>query len=162
MKKNLIELKNFKHHDDMSEETLCFTADVWIGGYKAGYARNGGYGGPTDVSPYDAKGKELIKFAQAEIESMPPEVVEFMGKTLTINSTLDNYIDGLVEKKIKEKEDKRISTWVNKHLPTGIVAEIGSRFYHFPFNSIHTDIQKKQFAYAVMKKYPDCKILNKL
>ena len=88
MKKNLIVLKNFKHHDDMSEETLCFSADVWIGGYKAGYAKNGGYGGSTDVHGYDTKGRELLKFASNQIQAMPPEIIEYMGRTLTINSTL--------------------------------------------------------------------------
>lgn len=161
MKKNLIVLKNLKHHDDMSEETLCFSADVWIDGYKAGYATNGGYGGPTDVSPYDAKGRELIKFASGQIEAMPPETVEFMGKTLTLNSTLDSFIDDLVSKMLAEKDEKRISNWIKKKLPTGIVARDGDDIRYFPFLSRNTPEGKQMIIDFVKKKYPNCEILNK-
>ena len=161
MKKNLIVLKNFKHHDDMSEETLCFSADVWIDGYKAGYAKNGGYGGPTDVSPYDAKGRELIKFASGQIEAMPPEVVEYMGKTLTINSRIDNYIDDLVSKMLEDKEEKRITNWIKKKLPTGIVARNGDEVHYFPFLSRNTPEGKQMIIDVVKRKYPNCEILNK-
>ena len=161
MKKNLIILKNLKYHDDMSEETLCFTADVWIGGYKAGYAKNGGYGGSTDIYGIDAKGRELIKFAQSQIEAMPPEVVEYMGKTLTINSRIDNYIDDLVSKMLEDKEEKRISNWIKKKLPTGIVARNGDEVHYFPFLSRNTPEGKQMIIDVVKRKYPNCEILNK-
>lgn len=161
MKKNLIVLKNLKYHDDMSEETLCFSADVWIDGYKAGYATNGGYGGPTDVRPYDAKGKELIKFVTTQIEQMPPEVIEFMGKTLTMRSTLDTFVDEIVDNMLKEKEEKKVTNWIKKKLPTGIVAKDGDNLYYYPFNSITLTAHKQELAKRVLKARPTCEILNK-
>jgi hypothetical protein len=161
MKKNLIILKNLKYHDDMSEETLCFTADVWIGGYKAGYAKNGGYGGCTDVRGYDAKGRELIQFAQSQIEAMPPETVDYMGKTLTLNSTIDSYIDDLVSKMLEAKEEKRITTWINKKLPKGIVARDDEKVYFYPFNSIRTDEGKLELVRRIKQLRPNCEIVNK-
>jgi hypothetical protein len=161
MKKNLIVLKNFKHHDNMSEETLCFSADVWIGGYKAGYAKNGGYGGQTDIHGYDAKGRELLKFASNQIQAMPPEIIEYMGRTLTINSTLENFIDKLTEDMIQEKENKRISNWVKKKLPTGIVAKNGDEYHYFPFFSRNTPEGRQMIINVAKKNYPNCEILNK-
>lgn len=63
-----IELKNVSYSARLSEETSAFTADVWIDGKKAGYARNHGTGGDTDVGPREceerltAYGKTLGKF----------------------------------------------------------------------------------------------------
>jgi hypothetical protein len=145
----------------MSEETLCFSADVWIGGHKAGYAKNGGYGGQTDIYGIDAKGRELIKFAQSQIEAMPPEILEYEGRTLTIRSTIDNYIDGLVSKMLEDKEEKRISNWIKKKLPTGIVARNGDEVHYFPFLSRNTPEGIQMIMDVVKRKYPNCEILNK-
>lgn len=46
-----IELKNVKIHTEMSEETTCFSADIWIDGKKAGQVRNSGTGGCHGYSP---------------------------------------------------------------------------------------------------------------
>ena len=44
-----IELKKVKICKFMSEETLCYEAEVWVDGEKAGYAENEGHGGSTNV-----------------------------------------------------------------------------------------------------------------
>ncbi|MHA2403822.1 MAG: hypothetical protein ACXADH_12575, partial [Candidatus Kariarchaeaceae archaeon] len=40
-----ISLKNIRVHNDMSEETTCFSASVYVNGVKAGTAKNDGRGG---------------------------------------------------------------------------------------------------------------------
>ncbi len=40
-----IELKNIKIHADMSEETTCFSASIYLNGKKVGTAKNDGRGG---------------------------------------------------------------------------------------------------------------------
>lgn len=44
-----IELRKISVNHRVSEETLCFAADIWIDGKRVGYARNHGQGGETDV-----------------------------------------------------------------------------------------------------------------
>lgn len=45
----MIQLKNLKIIDSMSEETVCFTATVYKDGKRIGTAKNEGHGGPTTV-----------------------------------------------------------------------------------------------------------------
>ena len=40
-----IELKNIKHFESMSEETLCFNANLYVDGKKVGAVSNRGHGG---------------------------------------------------------------------------------------------------------------------
>lgn len=40
-----LELKNVKIHPDMSQETNCFSADLWVDGKNVGQVRNDGRGG---------------------------------------------------------------------------------------------------------------------
>ena len=49
-----ITLKKVKIVEALSEETLCFTADVYEDGKLIAHVANRGYGGPTDITP--AKG----------------------------------------------------------------------------------------------------------
>lgn len=42
---NVVSMKKVVVHEDMSEETLCFTADVYFNGKKVGVAKNNGCGG---------------------------------------------------------------------------------------------------------------------
>jgi len=46
--KPIITLKNFKMNDRMSEETLCFSADLLVDGKNVGYVTNHGHGGCHD------------------------------------------------------------------------------------------------------------------
>jgi len=48
--KNL-SLKNLKFHEDMSEETPCFSADLYENGKLIAYVSNRGHGGCNDVRP---------------------------------------------------------------------------------------------------------------
>lgn len=50
-----LELKNVKIHPDMSEETNCFSATLWVDGKRAASCRNDGRGGSTDVYFKDRK-----------------------------------------------------------------------------------------------------------
>lgn len=45
-------LKNLKIHEDMSDETTCFSADLYCNGKKIAYCKNDGRGGSTDVCYY--------------------------------------------------------------------------------------------------------------
>jgi len=161
MKKNLIVLKNLKYHEDMSEETLCFTADVYIKGHKAGYAKNGGYGGMTEVRPYHEMGRKLINIVEEMIKDMPPEIFEHSTPSSPFKPTLDFFIDGIVSNMLDEKENKRISNWIKRKLPTGIIAKNGDEYHYFPFLSRNTPEGRKMIINVAKREYPNCEILNK-
>ena len=63
-------IKNIKIATNMSEETIAFTASLWINGKKAADLKNDGQGGPNFMWFTD---RELEKAFDAYCESLPPE-----------------------------------------------------------------------------------------
>lgn len=54
---NVVSLKKLNVHEDMSEETLCFSADVYFNGKKVGVAKNDGRGGCANFYGTDQEGQ---------------------------------------------------------------------------------------------------------
>lgn len=55
-----IDLKNIKVYDELSEETLCFTATLYIDGVNRGEVSNRGQGGCNDFDDISWKEEEKI------------------------------------------------------------------------------------------------------
>jgi hypothetical protein len=106
-----IELKNFKHYDRLSEETLCFVGNIWVNGIKCGYAENSGKGG---CSSYHHEGTEtsrqLIRDAEKFCEST--------------GSNLWNFLDQLACEMADKKERDAIAKKLNKEMQKGILIGI--------------------------------------
>jgi hypothetical protein len=102
-----IELKNVKFLESMSEETNCFTADVFINGKKIAYASNQGHGGPTDYRVYDNKDASLLKEAEAFFLAKPEVEVEVSGYKFMSQPTLEGEIDDLMENFLQAKDNKK-------------------------------------------------------
>ncbi len=106
-----LELKNIKVYEQLSEETIAFSADIFVDKKKVGYATNNGRGGSTN---YHAElGKKIpLAAAEAYCAVLPETKHKVNGKTVTIPSSLENWIDGKVfefaEEKAKKDFDKRI------------------------------------------------------
>ena len=72
-----ITLKKVKVHDGLSEETICFTADVYVDGILKAHASNRGHGGCNDIQP--AKGfthQDVQDLTPIDIESQIMELAE--------------------------------------------------------------------------------------
>ena len=106
-----IELKNFKHYDRLSEETLCFVGNIWVNGIKCGSADNSGKGG---CASYHHEGteasRELIRDAEGFCESN--------------GTTLYNFLDDLAVKIATEKERETIAKKLNKEMQKAILIGI--------------------------------------
>lgn len=76
-----LELKSIKYTEWMSQETLCFTANLWVDGKVFAEVSNQGHGGCTDVhmhskSVFGKSGKRTsfyrrLKEVEAHCKSMP-------------------------------------------------------------------------------------------
>jgi hypothetical protein len=106
-----IELKNFRHYDRLSEETLCFVGNIWVNGIKCGYAENSGKG---ECAGYHHEGtqasRELIRNAEAFCESN--------------GTTLYNFLDELACKIASQKEKEAIAKKLNKEMQKAILIGI--------------------------------------
>jgi hypothetical protein len=69
-----IELKKLKVHEDMSEETTAFSAEVWSDGQLVAYAKNIGQGGETDLLPAEPIPENRARLTALERTalSLPP------------------------------------------------------------------------------------------
>lgn len=78
-----VQLKNVKNHPDMSQETDCFSASIYVDGKRIGEVRNDGQGGSHEYSWSDpTAGKQLEAWAQTQ-------PAEFDKLDQIINNLLD-------------------------------------------------------------------------
>ncbi|UPK68076.1 hypothetical protein [Chitinophaga filiformis] len=173
-----IELKRIAFSEQLSEETLAFSADVYINGYKAGYASNNGHGGSTDYRSYDEKGRSLINEAEKYCKSLPPEVSEDIvidGKPMVTEMTLEYFIDNLIQKHVENKALKAFNQKIDKYAKNGIVygienVEFGTvKFAHRSIEELLNkpegqELLKRTIINSVLPELhanPGYKILNK-
>lgn len=106
-----IELKKIQVFERMSEETNAFVADVYIEGKKVGTAKNDGHGGETFLDflyRNDESTNPLVKKAVEYIKGLPPETSDLgNGRTFEIKMDFPLFVDLIVEKHLKEKENKK-------------------------------------------------------
>jgi hypothetical protein len=117
-----LEIKNIKTNKAFSEETICFTADIYVNGIKTGYARNDGRGGCTDYNRYEGK-MELLKEAEAYAKSLPSHVTEYLGRDgnpIVIESDLEGMIDEAVDKFWNDREKSSADKKMAKHMDFNI------------------------------------------
>ena len=98
-----LQLKGVKVYDELSEETICFTAELHVDGKKLATVRNDGRGGCTNVcfteSVRSNPVQELIQYADEN-----PVVYKFDWGTYVGNKVedhVDRLLDQWLEKKIK-------------------------------------------------------------
>lgn len=116
-----IEVKNIKFYEKLSEETNCFTADVFINGTKVAYAKNDGQGGSTFYRPYDIKYRQLLEEAEAYAKTLPEKSTTLLGDTFTYKQTLDSLIDDACTDKILEQSKKKFEAKKVRDMQYGIL-----------------------------------------
>lgn len=159
-----LSLKKFKFFPSLSEETNCFTADLYINGKLVGTTSNRGYGGNTDIHHANSEGLTLISQADKYFKSLPPKRVDCSWDDkgyFEMKSSLENEVDELVDNLIQEKDKKRIEKWVDSHCKKGIVVDSKKGTYHFyPFDMSKPMPILAKVVQQVMAKHPDGAIMN--
>jgi len=106
-----LSIKNVKINKTMSEETTCFSADVYVDGKKAFLAANRGMGGANEYYPTMGKTYAEVDKAHAYAASLPDRVfadnICVEGSTIiTYPVDLDCLIDDLLDRWQLEKQVK--------------------------------------------------------
>jgi hypothetical protein len=90
-----VELKKVKFHEDMSDETNCFSAEVWVDGKKLADVSNHGQGGENEYHHLPGMQGDLCKFEEW-CKTLPPlPATEDFPLTLPMNADL--YISNLFD-----------------------------------------------------------------
>jgi hypothetical protein len=153
-----VTIKNLKTMSSLSEETLCFTATVYVDGKKFAQASNRGHGGCTDFSPVRG-GPDFSKIRAVEVEfgkALPPMVLD--GKEYP--NSLENVVDELTCKMFDEQEQMKL---VRRELNKFVLVEDKATGTLKCWTRKHkgADITDRIFAH-VEAKYPGFAVLNKL
>ena len=146
-----IELKNFKHYEKLSEETYCFTANIYVNGKFCGTAENRGIGGCTDYRPeHTEESRNIMKQAEGYCLTLPPDKWEHNGKEYTYKMNLESYIDNLVadlvKAKYKQKDDQKMRKKMQNAILIGNDDEYRTIGFKIPLKEVmekHTDYFKK-------------------
>jgi hypothetical protein len=109
-----IELKKVQIFLAGSEETICFTADIYVDSIKAGYAKNDGHGGCTFYSAYPGQ-HALINKAEAYCKTLPDIILDISeDNKSSLKMNLEHFIDEIIDKEVAKKENASFLKKVNK------------------------------------------------
>lgn len=142
-----IELKSLRISLAMSEETTAFTADVYINGVKAGYAKNQGCGGSTSTNPYEGFWTTLQAAEKHLAENTKEE---------TFDGHLNDFIDNLVYAELQNKEKEAFEKKLQKATVNGIVWGVKGGM---EFNVLRL---KKPFTIAQLNQVQITNLLSKV
>jgi hypothetical protein len=133
-----IELKKIKVNLQFSEETIMFTASLYINKIEAGYAKNDGHGGCTHIQWAHDRGRELITEAQKYLATLPAKQMDFNGEPMFKDGqpwmhqdTLDDVVDGLIGKYVEEKEKAAFQKKLQKSMADHIIVGNDSEYSRY-------------------------------
>ena len=149
-----VELKGLQIVERMSEETMCFTANVYVDGKKAGHAENRGTGGSTDVR---IAPPELAKKVEEYGKTLVPP--EYKGFTSGTEWLVDQLVDAVAQKRHDAKEARRIAKYDAREKARyaaegmGCVRFRNGEAYHWA--GVKKTATVESVKAALEKKYPD-------
>lgn len=94
----MIQFRNVVLCPSLSAESGAFTADIYVGGKKAGWVENRGDGG---FSQYRFDDKERAKEFEAYVRSLEPRINRFTGEPYRLWG--EQVMDELFEKHLEGK-----------------------------------------------------------
>lgn len=153
-----IELKKIEFNERMSEETNCFSADLYINGKHVGEASNRGHGGPTDYQSFNDEGHTLIKQAEAYCKTLPPYTYEMSGETHSIDMDLEMHIDNLLTGYLQDKELQKFRKSMERAMVKGLVigkpdVSFDAINFKVPLETIMAAPNKPEVMVNIIKKY---------
>ena len=101
-----IELKKIKYAAFASEETSCFTAEIWIDGKKEGTVSNDGHGGSDNLHPWQL-GKRIDEYAKTLPQRDVSDIYDD-GKKHFMEESAETLIGDLLNDFLAAKELKRL------------------------------------------------------
>ena len=110
---NIVELRNLQVHDDKSEETMCFSADIMFNGFYAGACSNDGIGACANVYPMD--GSPFRDFAYNEMSGLDNYIFNKPDNVYDIMDSLACYQACVNDCHGNKAEFDKWYAWVTKH-----------------------------------------------
>jgi hypothetical protein len=154
-----IELKKLKIVKQLSQETICFYAELYIDGKRRGYCENDGHGGCTEIHGYTKEDNEIIEKCNEYCKTTLPKVS--YGSDKEYEQNLEDVINKLVDNEFNSSQRKR-------DMKKGLCVQKDNGFYNIVTWKKHTiesllkHPQGKDVLIKKIQEYKDkgFKILN--
>lgn len=118
-------LRKFKYVKEMSQETDCFTAELWVDGRKLATCANDGHGGATSVDILPGQeNKERREMICRDLAACPK--IKWPGSGFKPPCTLETIVDLLVE---KELEAKAVMALQRKTVSNLVFKDVNGNYY---------------------------------
>lgn len=138
-----IQLKNIKIAETLSEETIAFTADLYIDSKCVGYCSNEGRGGPTSYHANKPEHRNLIIQAEDYCKKLPPVSLGIMeGKEVNTADSLEFFIDRYVADTWNGKAKKKFEQRKARDMKTSILFGDDESYTCFNFSKPLSEILK--------------------
>lgn len=111
-----VSIKNVKFYERLSEETNCYSCDVYYDNRKLFTAKNDGKGGMTDYYLID-KNRDLLESFESYVKTLEP--IKYGTLTITIDTSF--LIDILFEEWYVNKQKEKYQKKLEKDMLIGIV-----------------------------------------
>ena len=108
-----ITLKSVKFSESLSEETNAFTANVYAGTKRIGYAKNNGQGGNTTVNAFPEQ-RDLFRETERFLTEQPQINIGSEDRPFMIDSDMESTVNNLFEKWLSIKEEKKMQNRCKK------------------------------------------------
>lgn len=142
-----IELKNVKYMASLSEETMCFSATVYIDGKKRGEVKNRGCGGAHDYHPFELEGE-----IEAHAATLPPYKSSYSEEPRPMCAEI--LVNEILAKELELRDLRRAAR--NKTLFKIPGHNYGDGGYH----SLNLPYSEKAVTYLLKKYGSGVEILN--
>lgn len=158
MDKLNVQLKKVKYYDKLSEETCCFTADLYINGKKVGNVKNDGRGGCTDYNANTVDNHKIIKEAEVYCKTLPKEMLFGNEYEQTIEDLIDEQFDIF----LKNKEDMKMKKLFKTSLVFGIPNGYSYSYVNFkkPLSEVPQMILINRINHSLSGEPENTKLLN--
>lgn len=152
-----IELRKIQYAAFASEETSCYSAQVWVDGVHVADVSNDGHGGCDHQRPAKGKVYADVEALNAKIKATyPPRDTGMIlkGKPFITQPDLEDVCGQLLEEHLLTKEVKRVLNRTVAYVDPEKKAV-------FTYKKM-TEPQKDQLIVALLAKKPTAKVLNRL
>lgn len=103
---HVVELRRVRHSAEMSQETPCFSASIYIDGQDVGMVRNAGTGGADEIVP--AKLRDTLELIAASLPEIDCSEFYQDGRVHTMSQSAETMIGGLLDAYLHREELKRL------------------------------------------------------
>lgn len=111
-----LELRNVKFYEKLSEETNCYTADLYANGKLVATVKNDGHGGETNVRQFSPKVAKEFAAIEAYCKLLPYKTYGDLSYPVTLDVLADDLFEEWATKRERTKVVAKLDKLTSNHI----------------------------------------------